>query len=161
MYSFGTAPKSKPNLRYDGGMPEDRTPEAAGYELVTEVLDESAWPSVLAIVVEFLRERTVTDVTVEFGFVLTRDLRGEKTPEKCTVPLNDLEALMEQGFRDGTIEWDGGSNFHFTPVGLSMQFMLCNDADLHFSSSDWRLLSYLGQRLSSEGVKVYGSGNLV
>jgi hypothetical protein len=142
-------------------MPEQLMPEAMKHEFVTEVLDESSWTSVLTTIVEFLRERSVENVTVEFGFVLARDLRGEKTPENRMERLDELEALMERGFKDGTIEWGGGSDFHFTPVGLSIQFLLCNDADCHFSSSHLHLLLNLSQRLSRLGVKVYASGNLV
>ena len=142
-------------------MPEQLMPEAMKHELVTEVLDESSWTSVLTTIVEFLRERSVENVTVEFGFVLARNLRGEKTPENRMERLDELEALMERGFKDGTIEWGGGSDFHFTPVGFSIQFLLCNDADCHFSSSDLHLLLNLSQQLSRLGVKVYASGNLV
>ncbi len=142
-------------------MSEQLAPGAASREFVTNVLDESSWASVLATIVGLLSERSVKSVTAEFGFVIARDLRGEKTPENCTVPLNRLEHLMEQGFRDGTIEWGGGSDFHFTPVGMPMQFMLCNDADLHFSSADLGLLLNLSHRLSMHGVRVYDSGNLV
>ena len=111
--------------------------------------------------VGFLGERNVRSVTAEYGFVIARDLRGEKTPEICIVPLEGLETLMEEGFRDGIIEWGGSSDFRFTPVGVPMQFILCNDADLHFSSADLGLLLELSQRLSKRGVRVYDAGNLV
>ena len=146
---------------YDYRMPEQLTPETTSREFVTDVLDESSWVNVLTTIVGFLIERNVKSVTAEFGFVLSRDLRGEKTPENCIVPLDRLEALMEEGFRDGTIEWSGGSDFHFAPVGVPMQFMLCNDADLHFSSEDLSLLLKLSQQLSRHGIRVYDSGNLV
>jgi hypothetical protein len=139
---------------YDYRMPERLTPETTSREFATDVLDESSWPSVLTTIVGFLSERNVKSVTAEFGFVLARDLRGEKTPENCIVQLGRLEALMEEGFRDGTIEWGGGSDFYFTPVGVPMQFMLCNDADLHFSSADLSLLLKLSQQLSRRGVRV-------
>lgn len=142
-------------------MPEPLTPETTSREFVTDVLDESSWADVLTTILGFLSERSVKSIMAEFGFVLARDLRGEKTPDNCIVPLDRLEALMEEGFRDGTIEWGGSSDFHFTPVGVPMQFMLCNDADLHFSSADLSLLLKLSQQLSRHGVKVYDSGNLV
>jgi len=131
------------------------------HEFVTNILDESSWADVLATIVGFLSERNAKNVTAEFGFVLARDLRGEKTPENCTVPIERLKAMMEEGFRDGTIEWGGGSDFQFTPVGVPMRFTLCNDEDLHFSSTDLSLLLKLSKQLSRLGVKVYESGNLV
>lgn len=128
---------------------------------MTEVLDESSWANVLTLIVEFLRERGVENMTAEFGFILARGLRGEKTPEDRTVRLDQFEALMALGFRDGTIKWGGDSDFHFTPVGLSIEFLLCNDGDLHFSSPDFDMLLKLSQPLSKHGIKVYCSGDLV
>jgi hypothetical protein len=141
-------------------MPEQQA-DAITHEFVTEVLDESAWASVLPAIVEFLRERGVESITAAFGFVLARDLRGEKTPENCTVPLDGLEALIQRGLDDGTIEWGGSSDFQLTPVGLPMRVLLCNDADVHFGSRDIVLLRDLSARLSERGVRVYDSGNLV
>ncbi len=92
------------------------------------------------------------------GFILERDLRGDTTPENCTVPLDELEALIRQGMRDGTIEWGGSSDFHFPAAGLPVEFVLCNDADIHFSSSDSGVLREPGERLSKNGIKVYDSG---
>lgn len=135
--------------------------DSVWHEFLTEVLDEASWPSVLTTIVEFLRERDVDNVMAEFGFVLSRDLRGEKTPDNCVIALNQLQTHMEQGFRDGTIEWGGSSDFQFAPLGLRMAFMLCNDEDLHFRSPEMDLLLDLGRRLSRCGVKVYHSGKLV
>jgi hypothetical protein len=70
-------------------------PNAARHEFFTEVLDESSWAFVVALLVGFLRGRGVEKVTAEYGFVLGRDLRGGITPENCTVPLDELEALIE------------------------------------------------------------------
>ncbi|MGD0157612.1 MAG: hypothetical protein ABSB50_16060 [Terracidiphilus sp.] len=132
-------------------------------EFVTEVLDESSWPNILTTIVELLLERNVKSVIAEYGFVLKRDLRGEVTPEDCIVPLAELQALMERGFREGTIEWGHHSDFRFVPAGLPIRFMLCNDADLHFWSSDPDLLLDLTRRLSGCDVKVYNgaSGELI
>jgi hypothetical protein len=134
---------------------------ATTHEFVTEVLDESSWATVLSAIIEFLRERSVRSLAAQFGFVLARDLRGEKTPENCTVSLDGLEALIQRGIQDGTIEWGGSSDFRLSPVGLPMDILLCNDGDLHFSSPDSDLLLTLTQRLTARGVRVYDSGNLV
>ncbi len=141
-------------------MPKQQA-DAIAHEFVTEVLDKSAWASVLTAIVEFLRGRGVESITAEFGFVLARDLRGEETPENCTVPLEGLEALIQRGFEDGTIEWGGSSDFQLNPVGLPMRLLLCNDADVHFGSRDIVLLRDLSTRLSELGLRVYDSGNLV
>jgi hypothetical protein len=130
---------------------------AAMHEFVTEVLDESSCAFVVALLVGFLRGRGVETVTAEYGFVVDRDVRGDTTAENCTVPLDELEALIQQGMRDGTIEWGGSSDFRFKAAGLPVEFVLCNDGDIHFSSSDSGVLREVGERLSKNGINVYGS----
>ena len=39
--------------------------------------------------------------------------------------------------------------------------MLCNDADLHFASTDSSLLMELGHKIYSSGIKVYDSGQII
>lgn len=134
---------------------------AATHEFVTEVLDEPSSAKVLAAIVAFLRDRGCETVTAEYGFRLERDQRGESPPENRTVPLRELEALIHSGLRDGTIDWGGDSDFFFAPLGLPVQFMLCNDGDLHFASPDRKLLLSLSRRISRSGVRVYESGDLV
>jgi hypothetical protein len=146
---------------YDFGMPKEQIPDCGEHMFVTQMLDESSWASVLATIVTFLRERSVDSIRAEFGFALARDLRGETTPEDCMLLLDDLEALIQRGFQDGTIEWGQSSDFHFIPVGLPIRFVLCNDTDVHFWSPDRGLLLDLSQQLSRIGVRVYDSGNLV
>ncbi len=127
-------------------------------ELVTEILSESQQASTLNAVVELLGKRGVTEVRAEYGFIPERDLRGEKVPEDCLVPLRELLALIHRGLRDGTIEWGGMSDFHLRPVGLPVTFTLCNDSDLHFSSTDRSLLLDMSRALSTLGIRVYDSG---
>jgi hypothetical protein len=131
-FGLGSFRVADPALIYDFQMPELQMPKRPEHMFVTQVLDESSWASALATIVAFLRERSVDGVAAEFGFVLSRDLRGETIPENCTVPLDDLEALIQRGLLDGTIEWLGLSDFHFAPIGLPIRFRLCNDADVHF-----------------------------
>ena len=116
-------------------------------EFITEVFDESQWPSILNAIVHLLRDRGTTIVEVKYGFVFERDLRGQRSPEDRIVPLGDLQTLIKQSLLDGTIEWGGGSDFRFAPVGLPLQFILCNDSDLHFSSPDRSLLVAVSRTL--------------
>jgi hypothetical protein len=93
--------------------------------------------------------------------VFERDLAGYSSPDDCVVAISDLQTLIERGLREGTIQWNGGSDFRFAPVEIPLQLMLCNDADLHFSSPDRTLLLDLSRAFSGCGVKVYKSGKLV
>jgi hypothetical protein len=131
------------------------------YEFVTDVLDESQQLSVLGCVVQFLRSRDVTQVFAEFGFVVERDLQGDRQGQDTLVPLQEFQGFVERGLAEGTIEWCGGSDFLFSPVGLEIKFKLCNDMDLHFSSTDMPLLLEVSSALIALGVKVYNSGKLV
>jgi hypothetical protein len=124
-------------------------------EFVTEVLEESGWRNALATIVHFLSEKGVEYVRVEFGFVVQRDLRGEAIPDDQTVALNKLESFVERGLEQGIIEWAGTSDFMFSAVGADANFMLCNDADLHVSSSDLTFLKELSGAVTASGVKVY------
>ena len=135
-------------------------PESPEQEWVTGILDESSWDKVLAAIIAFLRDRKVETVRVEFGFILERDLRGETVPQPSQVPVPELQAFIERGMREGTIVW-GEGDFQFSPVGLPMDLMLCNDADFHFSSPDSTLLLDLAHRLMDCGVEIYKSGELV
>jgi len=133
-----------------------------GDEFVTEILDESQQSSTLRAVIQLLADKGVNKVNVEFGFVLERDLQGEKQGEDGMGPLEDFQSFIERGLAEGTIEWSGTSDFLFWPVGLEMKFLLCNDSDLHFASPDTALLLELSRSLQANGVKVYDhSGNLV
>lgn len=51
--------------------------------------------------------------------------------------------------------------FFFYPLGADLAFMLCNDADVHLASADSSLLSELAHKISSSGVKIYDSGQLM
>lgn len=75
--------------------------------------------------------------------------------------LDDLEAVIKKGFDEETIEWAKASDFLFHPLGTDLAFMLCNDADLHFASTDSSVLMELGQTIRSSGIKVYDSGRLI
>jgi hypothetical protein len=134
--------------------------ESSMHEFVTGILDESSWPEILAVIVGFLRDRKVESVTVEFGFIFERDLRGEAIPESSQVPLTGLRAFIERGLCEGTIVW-GDGDFQFSSVGLPLHLMLCNDSDLHLFSPDSSLLLDLSQRLMARGVEVYNSGKLI
>lgn len=142
---MGTLTKANPNAR----------------ELVTEVLDETAWWSALKVIVEFLCAKNVERVGVEFGYILDRDIAGEQQPRARIVELAALERFIKRGLEEGTIEWKGGSDFLFYPLGTDVAFMLCNDADLHFASTDSSLLAEVGNALRSSGIKVYDSGKLI
>ena len=76
-------------------------------------------------------------------------------------PLDTLPSFIESGLDEGTIEWSGNLNFVFSPVGIDVRLVLCNDADLHFSSADMALLAEISRALIACGVKVYDSGKLV
>jgi hypothetical protein len=130
-------------------------------EFVTEILEETYWWNVLNLIVEFLRAKKVEQVRVEFGFVLDRYNAGKEQPPTQVVKIADLEPLIRSGLDEGTIERCGSSDFLFYPVGVELAFMLCNDADLHFASSDPSLLNELGHRVQSRGIKVYDSGRLI
>jgi hypothetical protein len=132
-----------------------------GYDFNTEELDESQQLSVLGCVVQFLRSRDVGQVFAEFGFVVERDLQGERQGQDIVVPLDEFQGFVERGLLEGTIEWCGNSDFLFSPVGLEVKFTLCNDMDLHFSSPDIHLLLELSGALIALGIKVYKSGRLI
>jgi hypothetical protein len=94
------------------------------------------------------------------------------TPEQWrrdeSIPWTTVQAFaagnvhdIKRGLDEGTIEWAGMSDFLFHPIGAEVAFMLCNDADLHFASADSSLLSELGHKISSSGIKVYDSGRLI
>ena len=137
----------------------DANPNAS--ELVTEVLEEPGWWKALQLIVEFLRTKTVEKVRIEFGFVLDRDVAGKEQGRDQVVELVDLERFIRVGIGEGTIEWRGTSDLLLFPVGTDLAFMLCNDADLHFASTQPSLLAEFGHTLSSNGIKVYDSGRLI
>jgi hypothetical protein len=130
-------------------------------ELVTGILDEELWWNTLKLVVEFLRAKAVEEVRVEFGFVLDRDLAGKEQGKNRTVRLADLEGYIRSGIEEGTIERKGSSDFLFYPRGAELAFMLCNDADFHFASSEPSVLADMAKMLSAREVKVYDSGRIV
>jgi hypothetical protein len=66
----------------------------AARELVTEILDEVSWWSILNLVVQFLRAKNVEQVRVEFGFVLDRDLDGKPQAPSEIVRLSDLAKFI-------------------------------------------------------------------
>jgi hypothetical protein len=129
-------------------------------ELVTEDFNEVRWWSTLQLVVEFLGAKAVEAVHIEFGFVLGRDIAGKQQPPNQVIQLADLEKVIRRGFDEGTIEWKR-SDFFFYPLGTELAFMLCNDADLHFASTDSSLLLELAHTLRSNGIRVYDSGKLI
>jgi hypothetical protein len=141
------------------GILDKANPDAR--ELVTEILDEADWCGALKVIVEFLRSRNVERVRVEFGFVLDRDLKGKRQGEDQVVQLSELESFIKAGIDEGTIEQKGSSDFFIYATGVELVFMLCNDADLHFASSEPALLAEVGRTLSSSGIKVYDSGRLL
>jgi len=131
------------------------------HELLTEILDKRRWWSTLSLIVVFLRSKSVERVRIEFGFVLDRDVEGKPQAQNQVVQLDDLEAVIKKGFDEETIEWAKTSDFLFHPLGTDLAFMLCNDADLHFASTDSSLLMELGHQIRSSGIKVYDSGPLI
>jgi hypothetical protein len=142
---MGTLTETNPNAR----------------ELVTEILEETVWWKALQLIVEFLRTKTVEKVRIEFGFVLDRDIAGKEQGRDQVIELVDLERFIRAGIAEGTIEWRGTSDLLFFPVGTDLAFMLCNDADLHFASTQPSLLAEFGHTLGSSGIKVYDSGRLI
>jgi hypothetical protein len=134
----------------------DTNPKAR--ELVTEILDETLWWSTLKLVVEFLHAKTVEKVRVEFGFVLDRDIAGKPQGRDQVVELADLESFIRAAIDEGTIERKGPSDFLFYPLGSELTFMLCNDADLHFASTEPPLLAEVGCALRASGIKVFDAG---
>ena len=130
-------------------------------ELVTEILDQTLWWKTLRLVVEFLHRRAVEKVRIEFGFVLDRDITGKQQGQDQVVRLGDLENVIRAGIEEGTIEWNRSSDFLFYPLGTDLAFMLCNDADLHFASSDETLLADVVKVVRGCGTKVYDSGRLL
>jgi len=130
-------------------------------ELSTEILDRTSWWNFLDKIVEFLRSKRVEQVRIEFGFALGRDLEGKPQGEDRIVQIGELEASIRKGLDEGTIEWAQASDFVFRPLGADLSFMLCNDADMHFASTDSSLLTELSRKLSSQGIKVYDDGKLI
>lgn len=130
-------------------------------ELLTEILDKTEWWNVLRIIVELLRSKKVEQVRMEFGFVLDRGVAGKPQAEDQIVQLGDLEAAIKRGFIEGRIEWASSSEFLFHPLGVNLSFMLCNDADLHFASTDFPLLMELANKIRSSGIKIYDGGKLI
>lgn len=110
---------------------------------------------------ELLRAKAVERVRIEFGFVVDRDIAGQEQGRDQVIELVDLERFIRAGINEGTIEWRGTSDLRFLPVGTDLAFMLCNDADLHFASTQPSLLAEFGHTLSSNGIKVYDSGRLL
>ena len=130
-------------------------------EFVTDVLSESQRADVLSAVVGFLVSKGVERVRTEFGFVVQRDLHGEKQGEDAIVPVRELPRFIEDGLREGTIEWGGSSDFRCFPVNLDFQMLFCNDTDLHFSAQDSALLMALSRLFFALGVRVYEDGSLI
>lgn len=130
-------------------------------EFTTEILDEAKWGNSLTLLVDFLLSKGIREVSVEFGYAHRLELRAEPQPKNQVVRLSDLPSFIERGLEEGTIEWNGMSDFFFSPTGIDLRFMLCNDADLHFASTNSVLLMELGRLLASAGIKVYDSGNLI
>lgn len=141
------------------GTLRDTNPNAR--ELLTEVLDTRSWWSTLRLIVEFLSSKRIDEIRIEFGFVLDRDVEGKPQAPSQVVQLQDLEAIIKNGFEEGTIEWAQASDFIFNPVGADLAFMLCNDADLHFASTDPSLLMELARKIRSSGIKVYDHGEAI
>ena len=83
-------------------------------ELVTDILDESQQGDVLDVIVRFLASKNVQSVR-EAGFVVERDLRGEKRGADADVPLTELHQFIQRGLTEGTIEWSGTSDFRLFP----------------------------------------------
>ena len=122
---------------------------------------EASWWSSLDLIVQFLRAKNVDQVRVEFGFVLDRDLKGKPQAPSEIVQLSDLATFIRRGLDEGTIEWGKASDFCFYPLGTTLAFMLCNDADLHLASTDSSLLLELGHEIAASGIKVHDSGHLI
>jgi len=141
------------------GLPYNADPSTR--EFTTEILDEANRRDILKLLVDFLFSKGVKEVRVEFGYVQRLELRGKPQGDNQVVLLSDLPSFIERGLEEGTIEWNGMSDFFFSPIGIDLRFMLCNDADLHFASTDSVLLMELGRLLASAGIKVYDSGNLI
>jgi hypothetical protein len=129
-------------------------------ELITQALDKTLWWSTLKLIVEFLRAKNIEKVRAEFGFGLGRHIAGKQKPPNQIIQLTDLESFIRTSFDVGTIEWKR-SDFLFYPLGTELAFLLCNDADIHFASTDLSLLAELGHTLRSSGIKVYDSGRLI
>jgi len=131
------------------------------HELVTETLEQVAWWSTLKVIVQFLQDKSVEQVRVDFGSVLKRDLEGKSQAQNQIVQLANLESFIQKGLDEGTIEWAGGSDCVLHAVGAEAALMLCNDADLHIASTDSSLLLELVKTISLSGIKVYYSGQLI
>jgi len=83
-------------------------------ELVTEILDKVLWSNTLNVIVQFLHDKNVEQVRVEFGFVLDRDLTGRPQAQDQIVHLCDLESFIKRGLDEGTIECGEDQIFSFT-----------------------------------------------
>lgn len=129
------------------------------HECVTEILDETRWSSVLQGIVDLLASSGVERVQLRYGFLLSRDLRGEPQAENALVPLEALGSTVQRGLEDGTIEWAGTSDFVILAIGVDLSFMLCNDGDLHFASRNRKLLDEVSAMLMSHGIKVYAESS--
>jgi hypothetical protein len=130
-------------------------------EFVTDVIDPLRWSEILEVIVTFLSGHGVAGVRVEFGFGVQSDSLGASIPDDQIVPLGDLDAFIRRGLEQGIIEWGGTSDFIFSPTGTDMKFILCNDADVHFASSNVELLMALSHALAAKGLRVYESGKII
>ena len=138
------------------GSPKGSNPDIS--EVVTQILDEDLLWNAVGALTELLSLKGVKEVQVTFGFILERDLRGEAQPTDRIIELAGLKAFIEEGLREGTIEWNGQSDFVFEPNSIDLKVMLCNDADLHFASADTALLDELGRALKGAGIRMYSDG---
>ncbi len=141
------------------GSLKDNNPNS--HECLTQVLDEESLWTAIDVLVRFLSSRNIEKAHAKFGFALKRDLRGESQPEDQTISLSSLRAFVEKGLDEETIEWKGQSDFVLEPIGIDLKLMLCNDADLHFASTDTALLVELGRVFKTEGIQVYSNGQQI
>lgn len=65
-------------------------------ELVTETLRQVAWWSTLKVIVQFLQDKSVEQVHVDFVLVLKRDLEGKSQAQNQIVQLGNLESFNQK-----------------------------------------------------------------
>lgn len=126
------------------------------FELTTTSLQGERWWLALRTIVSLLREVGVVEVDVEFGFVVERDLEGLEQGVDTRVAIDELEAFIQRGLLEGTIERSAGSDFCLHAAGTHIGVMLCNDDDIHIGADDAAMLNSFAGVLHSAGLETFG-----
>lgn len=129
-------------------------------ELLTDTLDEKQWWQAITEIVEFLKLEGASQVELKYGFILDRDIDGLPQGQDTVIPLSNLLQVISSSLQEGTIERIGESDFVVIP-DIDLMFMLCNDGDIHISSTDRSYVMLLGVKLKTSGFVIYDDGKKI